>query len=70
MSDNDNIILAKWQEIKQLMESLEFDVAKNARGVAAAGVRVRKGLRTVKTQAADLIKLTIATEKSAKEENK
>ncbi len=70
MSDNDNVVLAKWQEIKQLMESLEFDVAKNARGVNAAGVRVRKGLRTIKSQASELVKLTIEIEKAAKEEKK
>ena len=70
MSDNDNVILTKWQDLKQLIESLEFDITKNARGVAAAGVRVRKGLRSAKTAIGELVKLTIDTEKSLKEDKK
>ncbi len=65
MSDNE--VLAKWNEVKSLVESLEHDVAKSARGVAAAGVRVRKGLRELKTKASDMVKTTIAFEKSSKD---
>ena len=31
-------VLAKWNELKSLVEALEVDVSKNARGVAAAAV--------------------------------
>jgi len=49
----------KWQELKELVDSLETDVMKNAGGNAAAGTRARKGLRTLKKNAADLVKLTL-----------
>ena len=62
----DNDVLAKWNELKLLVEALEVDVAKNARGVSAAGVRARKGLRTLQTKSKELVKLTIELEKSAK----
>ena len=52
----------KWEEIKELVASLETDVLKNATGNAAAGTRARKGLRTLKTNAADLVKLTLGKE--------
>jgi hypothetical protein len=66
MSDNE--VLTKWAELKSLVESLEHDVAKSARGVGAAGVRVRKGLRELKTKAGDLVKVTLTLDKSGKEE--
>lgn len=67
MSD-DNVVLAKWAEIKQLCEALEMDVAKNARGVAAAGVRLRKGLRALQKHSRDFVKLTIERDKESKPE--
>lgn len=67
MSD-DNQILTKWNELKTLVEALEPDVTKNARGVAAAGVRTRKGLRQLQTSAKELVKLTLETDKSKKTE--
>jgi hypothetical protein len=60
-------VLNLWNELKQIVEDLEVDVAKNARGVAAAGVRARKGLRTLQKKAKDLVKLTIELEKNSKE---
>ena len=52
----------KWQELKELVDSLETDVMKNASGNAAAGTRARKGLRSLKKNAADLVKLTLGKE--------
>ena len=52
----------KWEELKVLVESLEEDVQKNAAGNKAAGTRARKGLRTLKTTAAELVKLTLGKE--------
>ncbi len=66
MSENE--VLAKWTDLKSLVESLEHDVAKNAKGTAAAGVRVRKGLRELKAKAGDLVKLTIELDKSKKKD--
>lgn len=64
---SDNPIVSKWNELKTLVESLEADVAKNAKGVAAAGVRARKGLRLLQSSAKELVKLTLNTDKSEKE---
>ena len=63
-----NNVLGLWEELKSLVESVEPDVVKNARGVAAAGVRARRGLRAVKSKVSDLIKVTISNEKSKKED--
>jgi hypothetical protein len=65
---SDSPILTKWNELKALVESLEADVAKNAKGVAAAGVRARKGLRQLQTSAKELVKLTLESEKAEKAE--
>jgi len=65
MSD-DNAVLSKWNELKSLVETLDTDVTKNARGVAAAGVRSRKGLRQLQVSAKSLVKLTIETDKANK----
>ena len=54
-----NDVTSKWEELKALVESLEEDVQKNASGNKAAGTRARKGLRTLKSAAADLVKLTL-----------
>tara|TARA_B100001769_G_C21730662_1_gene401449 strand:+ start:252 stop:452 length:201 start_codon:yes stop_codon:yes gene_type:complete len=61
-----NPVIEKWQELKVLMESIDLDVHKNANGNASAGVRARKGLRLLKTQAADLVKLTVELDKAKK----
>ncbi len=62
----ENSVLAKWTELKTLVEILELDLQKNARGVAAAGVRVRKGLRDLKARAAELVKTTVDLDKAKK----
>ena len=54
-----NNVLNKWNELKLLVESMEEDVQKNASGNKAAGTRARKGLRTLKASAAELVRLTL-----------
>jgi hypothetical protein len=61
-----NPVLDKWNELKTLVESLEHDVAKNANGTAAAGVRARKGLRLLQAKSKELVKLTIDLDKGEK----
>ncbi len=56
----------KWQEIRTLVESIDNDVSKNAGGNASAGVRARKGLRLLKKEAADLVKMTVEADKERK----
>lgn len=60
MTNND--VLNKWNEIKTLVESIETDVQKNATGNKAAGTRARKGLRTLKNTATELVRLTLGKE--------
>lgn len=63
-----NNITEKWNEIRDIVEALELDVAKNIRGVAAAGVRLRKGLRRMRQISSELVKFTVITDKAAKAE--
>ena len=56
-------MLEEWAELKVLVESLELDVHKNARGNKSAGVRARRGLRALKSVSADLVRATISAEK-------
>ena len=57
-----NNVLSKWNELKVLVESMEEDVQKNASGNKAAGTRARKGLRSLKSAAAELVRLTLGKE--------
>ena len=59
-------IVTKWEEMKILMESIDTDVSKNATGNASAGVRARKGLRLLKKEAAELVKMTVEADKARK----
>jgi len=61
MTTNDTV-LNKWAELKTLVETIEEDVQKNAGGNKAAGTRARKGLRTLKNAASDLVRLTLGKE--------
>jgi hypothetical protein len=63
---DENSVLTKWDELKVLVEAIDLDVHKNARGVAAAGVRARKGLRDLKAKASDLVKTTVSLDKEKK----
>ena len=60
-------LLTKWNELKAQFEALEADVVKNAKGVAAAGVRVRKGLRQLQKSAKEFVKITVERDKKPKE---
>ena len=62
MSDSTNI-LESWEALKALVEEVELDVHKNAHGNKSAGVRARRGLRELKSKAADLVKLTLEAAK-------
>lgn len=65
MSENDAVV-AKWEEVKAAVAELELDIQKNAKGNAAAGVRTRKGLRTLRKSVTDLVKLTVSLDKERK----
>jgi len=59
LMSQDTKILNKWAAIKTTVVAAEEDVTKNATGNAAAGVRARKTLRTLKQDVSDLVKLTL-----------
>ena len=61
--NNDTIDLTtyenRYRQIKTLLESMESDVVKSEKGNKAAGVRLRKGLRLLKSQSGDFVKFTL-----------
>lgn len=66
MSD-ESLVFRKWEELKSIVEALELDVTKNAtKGVAAAGVRARKGLRHLQSVTKELVKATLVSDKAKK----
>lgn len=62
---NDSILEA-WNKVKVLVDSMDIDIHKNAGGNVSAGVRSRRGLRSLKKEAAALIKSMVEVEKSRK----
>lgn len=61
-----SVVATKWDEIKAIVTDLELDIHKNAKGNAAAGVRARKGLRSLRGTVTELVKLTVDRDKSKK----
>ena len=61
---NDNLI-EQYEELKVLIETLQTDVVKNSQGNKSAGVRARKGLRTVKKIASEIVKTSLENDKSS-----
>jgi hypothetical protein len=55
-------LVEKWTALKVLVESLEIDLHKSAKGNKSASIRLRKGLRIVKRDASDIVKFTLAAE--------
>jgi len=49
-------IVENWENLKELVESLEADLAKTAGGNKAAGTRVRKAMQDIKAAAQDVRK--------------
>ena len=67
---DDNPISIRWVELKLLIETIEFDIQKNIRGYATAGIRARKGLRVLKECVTELIRETIKVDNDKLEMNK
>lgn len=57
-------VVDSYERLKVLVESLELDVHKSAGGNKSAGVRVRKGLRTLKREATDLVRASLEASKT------
>jgi hypothetical protein len=64
----ENSALTLWTEIVELVAVIDVDFKKNVAGNSAAGVRARKGLRTLKAKAAALTKLTVEADKARRAE--
>jgi hypothetical protein len=62
-------IVRIWTEIRELVDTISPDIKKNVNGNASAGVRARKGLRTIKAKAAELTKLSLAISKSKSQDS-
>jgi len=56
-------ILVIWMLIKEAVELLELDVAKNINGNNEAGIRVRHGFRFIKRATNQLLKLSLERDK-------
>jgi len=56
-------LFQKWEELKVLIESLENDILKNVKGNKSAGVRARKGLRLLKNNASEIVKVSLSNDK-------
>jgi hypothetical protein len=67
IDDGGREIKQSWGEFKKLVEDLDLDAVKNAGGTASAGVRFRKGLRDLKKKAGQIVKATVALDKSRRE---
>ncbi len=59
-------VVEKWEHVKAAVAELELDIQKNAKGNAAAGVRTRKGLRTLRKAVTEIVKLTVTQDKERK----
>lgn len=69
--DSQSKVLALWAELVAGVNELQKDVDKNAlKNNVSAGVRVRKGLRTLRKQAAALLKETLGADDSVVETRK
>jgi hypothetical protein len=65
--DIDDDIAQIWKEVQYLMESIHLDVLKNEkRANALAGVRLRHGLRLMRTRCLEMIKKTILRDRQRK----
>jgi hypothetical protein len=72
MSDSsDSRVLVLWTQLCQEVAELQKDFEKNAlKRNVSAGVRVRKGLREIRKQAALLLKESLGVDKSVVEQRK
>ena len=48
-----------YSRLKLLVESMELDALKSNKGNKAAGIRLRKGLRHLKSYSGDFVKFTL-----------
>ena len=59
MSELNEEFIDSFEELRVLIESLQKDVVKHAKGNKSAGVRTRKGLREAKKIASEIVKSSL-----------
>ena len=59
-------ILDSWNEIKVLVDQIELDVVKSDKGISIAGTRLRKGLRQLKKDVTNLIRVSATSDRAAR----
>lgn len=70
MADQNLEFVEKWKQIKVMVEILELDVVKYSRGVRAAGLRVRKGMRELKSVMSEFVRMSVAEDREVRESKK
>ena len=58
------LILDLWHELRTIVDAIEQDVNKNSRGITAAGVRARKGMRLIRKKSKEITDASLAQEHS------
>lgn len=64
------VFVEKWKEVKTVISALELDAVKYQRGVRAAGLRFRKGIREVKRMMSDLVRESVNEDREFRENKK
>lgn len=59
----EDTLVARFEELLTLVESLRSDVVKHSTGNKSAGLRVRRGLRDAKKMAADIVRESVELSK-------
>jgi len=59
MTEENTSVTERYNQIRLLIESLEADAIKTENGNKTAALRLRKALRLLKNQSADLVKFTL-----------
>lgn len=67
MAEDLNPVFSRWLEIKQIVDGMERDVTKNARGTTSAGIRLRRTLRFVRASLKEFIMYTLNRDKDTHE---
>jgi len=57
-SDDRDVLVNLWKELRLIVDSVEVDLYKSANKNTSAGVRARHGLRMLKNKATELVKKT------------
>jgi hypothetical protein len=62
--------LSQWDEVKTLVEMLDKDMEKNAKGNVASGIRIRKGLRFLRKLCRELTQASVENDKTRTDQRK